>query len=306
MPTRAAVAPSGSGEEATASAAWRLDPAAYEALLREPLEVVEVEAIEAGDYGVLRLVVRTVHGEVPIKWKPARPSLERINNSPRRSVAAYQVQRLFLEPEEYVVPTTALACIELPRENEPEEASGDCVIGTASTWLDGLRSVDRLIDPERFATDAAYAVHRANLNLLLILIDHSDSHSSNLLESSLDPDNRLFSIDNDIALSSWFRNPFVLDWNRLRLPALSARAVDRLRALERSDLDVLGVLTHLEPGESGHLLPAEPVGNLAPRRGVRRRGRVVQIGLTTAEIGRIWERRSRVLQLVDSGRLAVF
>ena len=51
-------------------------------------------------------------GEVfRVKWRAQSTTTSR--NSPRRELAAYAVQKLFLEPEEYVAPPTAPHCFPL-------------------------------------------------------------------------------------------------------------------------------------------------------------------------------------------------
>ena len=43
---------------------------------------------------------------IQVKWKQAPYKGETFNNQPRYEMAAYAFQKLFLEPEEYVVPPT--------------------------------------------------------------------------------------------------------------------------------------------------------------------------------------------------------
>ena len=45
------------------------------------------------------------------KWKPAPSGGEGFNNFPRKELAAYEFQKLFLDPDEYVVPPTVAFCV---------------------------------------------------------------------------------------------------------------------------------------------------------------------------------------------------
>jgi hypothetical protein len=47
-----------------------------------------------------------------VEWKPMPRLLDGINDSPRKELAAYQFQELFLDPGDYVVPTSAPCCLE--------------------------------------------------------------------------------------------------------------------------------------------------------------------------------------------------
>ena len=45
-----------------------------------------------------------------VKEKRVPPDLDGINNAPRKELAAYTIQRLFLDPEDYAVPATTVPC----------------------------------------------------------------------------------------------------------------------------------------------------------------------------------------------------
>ncbi|MFO0616341.1 MAG: hypothetical protein U0414_27365 [Polyangiaceae bacterium] len=92
------------------------------------------------------------------KFKRAPDDLEAFNNSPRRELAAYEIQKLFLDPDDYVVPPTVLACIpartELMPELEPHPRA-TCAIGVLAYWVEGLTD-QGVVDPARWAADAGY------------------------------------------------------------------------------------------------------------------------------------------------------
>ncbi|HVS12874.1 MAG TPA: hypothetical protein VMV46_03040 [Thermoanaerobaculia bacterium] len=295
------------------SASWPADPLLLERALEAPLEVRAVDEIPIGKSRPVRLTVTSdlLERPVEVKWKRAPDDLDVINNSPRKEIAAYRVQKLVLDPPDFVVPTTVLQCLPIDalpgRRLEPQPLDGaGCAIGALSVWLDDVRHPAKKIEPARFWNDPVYAYHAANMNLVAILMDHSDSHRKNLLEST-DPENRrMFSVDNGISFGSWFRNPFIRDWNRLRVPALRAESIERLRAVRREDLEALAVVAQLERGPDGVYRPVDPGESLDPGEGVRIRSAVIQLGLDVKEIDGVWARRARLLEAVDAGRVAVF
>jgi len=62
--------------------------------------------------GAKKLRLRFDDGvEINVKWKRAPAEAEGWNNSPRREIAACEVQKLFLEPDDYVVPVSVPRCI---------------------------------------------------------------------------------------------------------------------------------------------------------------------------------------------------
>ena len=281
--------------------------------MRRPVEVHSVEEIASGLTGPLRLTLSSpvLDRVIDVKWKRAPDDLDVINNSPRKEIAAYELQKLVLDPRDFVVPTTVLVCLPLDaiRGRRLEAQSivpAGCVIGALQAWLAEVTVPEHKLETERFWGDPVYAYHAANLNLVTILMDHSDSHRENLLESTDAENRRLFSVDNGISFGSWFRNPFVRDWNRLRVPALRAETIERLRELRREDLDVLGVVAQLDCAQGEGCVRVEPSVNLDPSEGVRLAGSIIQLGLTEAEIEGIWKRRERLLRAVDGGKVAVF
>ena len=74
------------------------------------------------------------------------------NNVPRKEAAAYQIQKWFLDPHEYVVPPTVTRCIRLEEfrvvdpEPEPTADSGTCVFGASSLWIVDVEVVKRVFD----------------------------------------------------------------------------------------------------------------------------------------------------------------
>src|SRR5688572_11174948 len=81
-----------------------------------------------------------------MKWKPCLEGGQGWNNAPRKEVAAYELQKLFLAPSEYVVPPTMLRCLPFERaekqfgmvDPKPTFPGTQCVLGIASYWLENV------------------------------------------------------------------------------------------------------------------------------------------------------------------------
>ena len=295
------------------SDAWVAPPAQIERALLGDLEVRSGRDVEHGQTETARLTVysEALDLEFEVKWKPAKPRLQGINNSPRREIAAYVLQKLVLEPDGYVVPTTALHCLEPGATpglwvGERNLDGVSCVVGAASLWLQNVRYPVRRIDRDRFLSDPIYAHHAANMNVAAILMDHSDTHTRNMLVSQDPKNRRMFLIDNGIAFNSVFRSPFSRDWNRLRVPALRRPTYERVQALRRSDLDVLATVGELRRGTDGRFRPVEPGEAIDPRRPVRVGESVIQVGLKKSEVDAAWERILRLRRSVESGKVRLF
>ncbi len=313
--SRAAAMPGGSRTPRQASAEWPAHPVAVERAFRAPLIARTMRDVQHGRTNTKRVEVHSPSEgfSFDVKWKPARASLDGINNSPRREVAAYELQRIVLEPEDYVVPTTSIVCWPMDAISggvlgEPNIAGADCVVGSISVWLRDLAYPSRKVDWDRFQQDPWYAYHSADLNLVAILLDHSDTHTRNLLVAEAPSSPRIYSIDNGISFNHWFRSPFSRDWNRLRVPGLRAETVKRLKRLSRRDLDYLRVVAQLQvDGSGGYRVttPSAPLAGASPVRMDIEDG-IVQFGLTESEIEGIWRRTRQLLRLVEAEQIPVF
>ena len=124
-----------------------------------------------------------------VKLRKAEPGAETFNNVPRYDLAAYELQKLFLDPAEYVVPPTALRMVPLaelrkysPRREAdlPRRRPG---ARRRAVLAAGRKVIADVYDPERFAADPVYARHIGQLNVLTYLIEHGDSNVGNFLIS---------------------------------------------------------------------------------------------------------------------------
>lgn len=299
---------------------WPYPPEPLEALLGETLvsgdfKLTERKQTEYGGSGPSRVTYYfpKIERSIRFKWK-AVPSdeLETVNNSPRKEIAAYEIQKLFLDSEDYVVPTTLLHCEPMGRYAEmqgalrPSMKGTDCVLGVLSVWLEDVTVAKTLYEAARFTKEPGYAHYMANFNLLTYLIDHKDARESNFLVAKDKTRRQVFSIDNGIAFQPFLYKFFADNWNVIRVAGLREKHVERLREIEREDLDVLGIVAQFEKDEDGVMVPVAFGENISANTGVRRRNGVLQIGLARFEIDGIWARIQRLLEEVERGEIPLF
>ena len=244
------------------------------------------------------------------KWAPAPRRGEAFNNSPRYEIAAYEIQKLFLEEAEYVVPPTVPRAFSLEwyrtldDDVDPTFRDVASVLVVLQSFVYSVTD-EGVFDLARFAADPRHARHWANANLFTHLIWHSDSNAGNLLISTFASSPRVFSVDNGVAFGSEESNRGTR-WRTLLVDRFPAATVERLRSITRDQLhDVLGVLAQFEV-VGGELLRVEPGENLSPRRGVREEDGVIQIGFTSPEIDEVWGRLEAFISLVNRGRVDTF
>jgi hypothetical protein len=278
-----------------------------------PFTITAAEDAGAGVAGARKLhLVFTDGFETDAKWKRTKDSGDSWNNSPRREIGAYEVQKFFLQPEAYIVPPSAPRCIPLevyrPVDPEPQPnlPGTRCVFGLLSGWLSNVEQPAHSFDRARFESDPRYRDGFAALNLLHYLIDHRDARGSNFLISKNPADPRTYSIDNGIAFGGVLYNFFVPHYNRMVVSGLPKAIVSRLRAVGPRDLERLGVLGELRADESGVLRPVDPGPNLDQERGTRLSSGRIQFGLSAKEIGAIRKRLDDVIVRVDRGELTIF
>jgi hypothetical protein len=307
-----ALAVAGVGTASDSNIPWPV--AELEQRLRsEPMEIVHAEAARGIKEDVaLRTDVRFTDGaELRIKIRPAEPGAATFNNEPRYELAAYILQQAFLDEPEFVVPPTVLRM--LPRaellphapRTRPTFRGADEVLVVVQYWLQQVSNRGDPWDPRRFASDPIYARHVANLNVLTFLIRHGDSNAGNILASAAPEHPRAFAVDNGVAFGSPASDRGTA-WRELRVSALPARTVERLRALDAEALrQRLSVLATWRL-EQGRWVSQPGAPRLSGDVGVRIRQDQVQLGLTRREILAIDQRRRQLLRRVDRGELEVF
>jgi hypothetical protein len=288
--------------------------AELEALLAaEPLEIVQAEISRPKAKGDITLRADVSFGGAPplrVKLRRAEPGADSFNNVPRYEIAAYELQKLFLDPAEYVVPPTALRMVPLadfarfaPRAARTFPAA-DQVLGVVQYWLSDITVIADVYNPARFATDPAYARHIGQLNVLTYLVRHRDSNVGNFLLGKDEVGARVFSIDHGVAFASEESDRGDL-WKDLRVNRLPADTVQRLRSVTPQVLaDRLGVLAQWRLEGSRYVSVANGA-NLAANRGVRRVGNSLQMGLTSSEIVSVHRLLTKLLEQVDRGAITL-
>ncbi|HQR25170.1 MAG TPA: hypothetical protein PK163_10315 [Steroidobacteraceae bacterium] len=289
-------------------------PELEQMLANAPFTIVAAEISRPKAKGDITLKADvSFDGKPPIrvKLRKSEPGADTFNNVPRYDLAAYELQKLYLDPAEYVVPPTALRFVPLGdfRKYEPDTkrtfSGADEVLSVMQYWLQDIRVIADVYDPAMFESDPVYARHIGQLNILTDLIDHGDSNVGNFLISKTTPGARVFSVDNGVAFAS-SESDRGRAWAELRVKRLPADAIDRLRKLTLDSMQQsLGVLVQWEM-KDGAFHPVPPTANLAPSRGVRRSDAVLQMGLTQSEINKVWRNLQRLLAQVDSGNVTTF
>jgi len=239
------------------------------------------------------------------KWKPAPPSGDESNNSPRRELAAFALQRLILPEERQVVPPIALRCLP-PQQaqklsGKPLQGYG-CVLGVLQYWVE---NTVELTDEHLESPSPELAPSLGDLNVLTYIAGHRDSAGLNFLLH--EPTDRVFAVDNGMTFGAWELNPmrlFTSAWGEWRAPGLQSDTTQRLRALTREDFDQLAVVAELRRRGSD-MVPAPASAPMDPTSGVRLGGDVIQLGLTTEEIDGVVERWEELLTKVDAGEVVL-
>jgi hypothetical protein len=286
-------------------------------LRSEPLRIVSAEISRPKAKGDITLKADVAFGERPplrIKVRKAEPGGEAFNNVPRYDIAAYELQKLLMDAPEYVVPPTAVRMVPHadlrpyapPRVRITSTFRGsDDVLCVVQYWLQDVKAAQDVLDPARFETDAVYARHIAQLNVFTYLIEHADSNLGNFLISTEPEGARVFSIDNGVAFASEKSDRGDL-WRSMRVKRLPADIVVRLRELTEADLTSrLGVVAQWELRDRRYV--AVPLGeNLGSSAGIRRKGTIVQMGLTRYEIADLWTRVEHLLQMIEDDKIATY
>jgi hypothetical protein len=330
LPVSHGPAPDGYGDRRLPEAGdafpnWPVPPGrAEELMLHREFERESARGAGAGTTGAKELTLRFPKDDVSFHvkwkemdrgWKPFWGYLDGVNNSPRKEIAAWKIQELFLDPEDYVVPFTLAFCLPLEgyldASATPTREDSKCVLGVFAMWLNDLTLPEPLFDEERFGRDYAYAYYFSNLNLFTYLVKHHDGREGNFLISKHAARPQIFSIDNGVSFGDSFNglfyNWFVSNWNSLHVPALRKESIDRLRKLREGDvIKQLGVVAQLELNADGIFVNVPPGENLNPADGVRIEGNTIQLGLSEDELEDVWERIEDLIEDVDEGDISVF
>lgn len=282
---------------------------------RSTYEVADVKSAGGGTTGAEKIVIAftDLPDDVRFKIKLVPGDLDGINNAPRKELAAYLIQHLFLDPEDFVVPTTFAYCVDIEHyrkshggKGSPNVAGLSCVLLIAALWMNDVTLPDPLYDEQRFLSDPSYAWFLSNLNVFTYVIGHRDGREGNFLISKDDARPQVFAIDNGSSFNPWGFNYFVPNWDVLRVAAVRRETVDRLRKVTRADLDFLLVASQLEVDDEGVARQVPPGPSLDDDEGALWQGSTIQFGLTRSELDKVWGRIQTLIEQVDSGELPVF
>lgn len=261
-----------------------------------------------------RVTLQSGDHVLQVKYAPAGEGADEFNNRPRYELAAHDVQLLFLDERERVVPPTAIRAFPIDAVRATVARTGDAANPPERTfdewpmtlvalqyWMFNVDLPDDLPDDDRLEEDEVYERLLGNFNLLTYIIRHGDSNRGNFVQSMDSAWPRVFSVDNGVAFASE-ESDRGTRWRNLRLDRYPAFAIDRLRDVSLEGLQAqLGVLVQFELRD-GNFVEVEPAGNLDPGRGVRRDGDRIQLGLTESEIRSMHRRIVRLIEWVDEGR----
>jgi hypothetical protein len=136
------------------------------------------------------------------------------------------------------------------------------------------------------------------------LIRHRDSNVGNFVLGKAEVGARVFSIDHGVAFASEESDRGDV-WKDMRADRLPADTVERLRQITPQLLaDRLGVLAQWKL-DGGRYVPVPLGANLSESRGVRRDDNDLQMGLTKSEILAVHRLLTKLLALVDRGKITL-
>lgn len=253
------------------------------------LRVTHVATAAQGISAPRKLRIVTPEGiAFSVKFKPVPADLDNLNNSPRRELAAYEIQKLFLDEDDYVVPPTMLRCLPIAgplTDLEPFDGSG-CALGVMAYWVENVGD-EEVVSEEEWEEDPTYRDALGKLNVFTVLIGHQDDMGANFVRSLDDDRPRLLSIDNGLSLGAMGVNPFQIftsGWSSVKVVSIPSETAQRLQQLTAKDFDALGVVAQLRR-EGDLWVSVEPLDPpFDPAEGVRRREGNIQLGLTAEEI----------------------
>jgi hypothetical protein len=294
---------------------WLADP---------DLEIVGAALPPTGIQGARVLTLRTA-GPEPIvfraKWRAYATSSSK--NSPRRELGAYQVQKLFLDPDQFVVPPTAPHCFGLDayRARVDGRAAATfrefpCVYGVLSYWLEEVQTLPDAgragwfhwsggaLDVDLFAANPIYRDAVANLNLVTYLIGHADSHWKQFLIAKDPRVPVVYVVDNSMSFGAKKNTRVKQDWSQIRVPSLPSSSIERLRRAGPAVDALLSVADLEQQGDSMVRARTSVSSGRFSGEAAWADGRI-RIGLRPDEVAGLRARLAALLDRIDKGDLRV-
>ena len=295
--------------------------AQFEKLFEGKTELLSLADTPSGSQGAKLLTLRSEeHGHSVVfraKWRPQSSS--GLINEPRKELAAYAVQKLFLDASELVAPPTVAHCfpVEEYRRFVPDEPTSfkdiDCVFGFASYWLEEIKTIgeareegllhrEGIWDPALFERDPGYRSSISRANLLTYVINHGDAHDEQFMLEQKPRGLRAYVVDNSIAFRS-IKNPMLLfreDWSKIQVVALPEPVLSRLRKLTNDDFARLGTVSELELDHRQLRQVSEKAARVkSDGTAISWQGSRLRIGLTSGEIDLVSSRVHALLARTD-------
>ena len=283
-------------------------------LQTEPLRIVSAQVTRPKAVGDITLRAEVAFGDRPpmrVKLHRAEPGADTFNNVPRYDAAAYELQKLVLDPPDYVVPPTALRLVPLAELKPYAPAASATFSGSSEVlcvvqyWLQEVIAPADVLDTAQLQSDAVYARHIGQLNVVTYLMRHGDSNAGNFLISKEPSGARVFSVDNGVAFNSEESDRGEL-WRSMRVKRLPADVVERLRKLTEADVKARLAVVGQWKLVDGRFVAEPPGRNVNSNKGVRREGPIVQMGLTHREISDVWDRAKRLQKMIDNKEIVAF
>ncbi len=247
---------------------------------------------------------------IKAKIKPAAEGGKAYNNEPRLELAAYILQKMFLDSSDYVVPPTAIRAFTLPQFHgvnpnaQPTFEGYPLIFCTLQYWLPEI-SDKNVFNEKRLRRDSLYAYHWGNLNAFTYIIHHNDGNIGNVVVSTDSLSPNLYAVDNGISFDAP-ESRRGTRWRDLRLKRLPRKTFERLQEITLQNLeDQLAVCAQFDLG-SGDGRPVAPTAVIDLYRGVRIEGDTIQFGLTKNEIRHLHERIRYLIRLVKDGEITLF
>ena len=297
-------------------------------LAHPDLEILGTDQTPAGKQGAQVLTLRRPAdaGEPAVvfraKWR-AQSTATKLN-SPRRELATYALQRLLLEPHDYVVPPAAAHCFPLEhyrlrvdRAAKPTFTRVPCVLGVLSFWLEDVQTLPDAgeagwfdweggpLDEDLFEKSPVYRDSVADMNLVTYLIGHADSHWKQFVIRE-DPEAPVvYAVDNSMSFGAPKNEKVSQDWSEIRVPALRGATVERLRGLE-ARLGELATIAELKV-DGARMIPVPRRPPIAPHgRPVLLAGDRLQVTLRPSELEGLRHRIRALIARIDRGEIEVY
>lgn len=247
-----------------------LTPAQIESLLvSKDARILAAERTASGGNGAWVLTLSAPFEGRSIQFRAKwRPDASRGGtNSPRNELVAHALQRLYLDPLDYIHPPTRSRCFELDhyrtvvdsdaQPSFPKQSS--CVFGTIAHWVEGASTLtnewfyrEAVLDEARWQHDATYRRTLADANLLTYLTLNGDTHRGNWLKVDTAAGRRIYMVDSSLSFTRHRNAALTLhdDFSAILVP-LRKQSVDRVMQIDEATLESLSAIERVYASDAG-------------------------------------------------------